>query len=54
MSPFRKRLAAHAAAHANLIIHLNELDELRGRVVEAQLSTTMSKRRRRVKRRRKN
>jgi hypothetical protein len=38
MSSIKQRIAAYAAACANLRTQINELDELRERVREAQLS----------------
>jgi hypothetical protein len=38
MSSIKQRIAAYAAACANLVTQMNELDELRERVRKAQLS----------------
>jgi hypothetical protein len=39
MGSLRERIAAYADASANLITQLNELDELREQVSQAQLSS---------------
>jgi hypothetical protein len=38
MSSFEQRITAYAAATANLLTQMNELDQLRERVRKAQLS----------------
>jgi hypothetical protein len=44
MRSFEQRIAAYAAASANLVTQLKELDQLRERVRKAQLSRVRPKR----------